>query len=95
MSYNNSSFERRGRSRSRSPVGSRGGGGGGGSANAARLSTRRLHMSNLPFECDWKQLKDLVKDEVGEECFVDIAFDRRGKSLGFGFVECFNVVDVV
>lgn len=71
------------RDRSRSPMGynhaPRGGGGGG-------RRKFQIILKNLAFEVDWKRLKELCKDEVGDVKYANVV-QHNGRSAGFGFAE--------
>ncbi|KAK4028165.1 myelin expression factor 2 [Daphnia magna] len=47
----------------------------------------RVHISNIPYEYRWQDLKDLFRNEVGEVSFVELFEDERGKPRGCGIVE--------
>lgn len=64
--------------RSPSPPPRRGGGGGG-----ARY---QILIKNIPFDVDWKRLKDFIKDLAGVDVkFAQIVESKPGRSAGFGF----------
>uniref|UniRef100_A0A7E4UPS5 RNA-binding domain-containing protein n=2 Tax=Panagrellus redivivus TaxID=6233 RepID=A0A7E4UPS5_PANRE len=86
--------ERRNRSRSRSPV-RRGGGGGGGGRRGERRpidphSDRMVYLSNLPFELKWNELKDMIRQKVGESAFVEFLEDDTGKPRGCAVLDFDN-----
>ncbi|XP_046450290.1 myelin expression factor 2-like isoform X2 [Daphnia pulex] len=47
----------------------------------------RVHISNIPYEYRWQDLKDLFRSEVGEVSFVELFEDEYGKPRGSGIVE--------
>ncbi|ESO01242.1 hypothetical protein HELRODRAFT_192266 [Helobdella robusta] len=48
----------------------------------------RLHVSNIPYDLRWQDLKDLFKDKVGSDvCYVEIYEGIDGKSTGAGVIE--------
>lgn len=50
-------------------------------------NSRRLFVSNIPYEFRWSELKDLFKDKVGDVTFVELFHDENGKPRGCGVVE--------
>ena len=50
------------------------------------MEGRRIYISNLSYETDWKQLKDHMR-RAGEVVRVDIFQDEKGRSRGCGVVE--------
>ncbi|BGP55142.1 hypothetical protein JCM8202v2_002739 [Rhodotorula sphaerocarpa] len=63
------------------PPGGPGGGGGGG----VQYQNRHLFIGNLPFNCQWQELKDLMRG-AGNVLRADIAQGPDGRSRGFGSV---------
>jgi len=55
--------------------------------NSATSSTRRVYISNIPYECRWQDLKDLFRDNVGDVQFVELFVDENDKPRGCGIVE--------
>lgn len=51
-----------------------------------RMRGRRIFISNLSFDTQWRQLKDLMR-QAGEVVRVDIFQDDRGRSKGSGLIE--------
>lgn len=77
----------------------RGGGGGGprdGSRDRSRdrQNSRRIYVSNIPYEYRWQDLKDLFRKEVGDVAFVELFNDENNKPRGCGIVE-FDKVELV
>lgn len=66
-------------SRDRSRSRDRGGPGG--------KNTRRIYVSNIPYEYRWQDLKDLFRREVGDVSFVELFSDENNKPRGCGIVE--------
>lgn len=62
------------------PPGGPGGGGGG-----VQYQNRHLFIGNLPFNCQWQELKDLMRG-AGNVLRADIAQGPDGRSRGFGSV---------
>jgi len=59
------------------PQRNRGGGGG---------ARHQVLIKNIPFEVDWKKLKDFIKDVAGCDVkFAQIVENKPGRSAGFGF----------
>lgn len=53
----------------------------------------RLHISNVPYEMKWQELKDLFREKVGEEVnFVEIYNGTDGRPSGVGVIEVKNHV---
>ncbi|XP_037091197.1 myelin expression factor 2-like [Pollicipes pollicipes] len=48
---------------------------------------RRVYVSNIPFEFQWQELKDLFRKEVGDVSFVEVFHDEKGQSRGCGIIE--------
>jgi RNA recognition motif-containing protein len=63
------------------------GAGGGGAARhvGGDREHKKLFVSNLPFSCSWKLLKDTFS-QVGKVLRADIIMDERGRSRGMGTV---------
>jgi len=55
---------------------------------------RKLFVSNLPFTCTWKLLKDTFA-QVGKVLRADIIMDERGRSRGMGTVVFATMEDAV
>jgi len=53
----------------------------------SRRPTRRIQVSNIPYEYKWQDLKDLFRQEVGEVTYVDLYKDDNGRPRGTGVVE--------
>ncbi|KAG6898951.1 hypothetical protein C0993_002368 [Termitomyces sp. T159_Od127] len=51
----------------------------------ASLSLRSLFVGNLPFHCQWQDLKDLFR-RAGTIMRADVALGQDGRSRGFGTV---------
>ncbi|XP_064607753.1 myelin expression factor 2-like [Liolophura sinensis] len=51
------------------------------------VNTKRVFVSNVPYEMKWQDLKDLFRKEVGEVAFVDMLETNDGKSKGAGIIE--------
>jgi RNA recognition motif-containing protein len=47
----------------------------------------RLHISNIPYEMKWQELKDLLRDKVGAEVYVEIFNGPDGRPSGVGLIE--------
>jgi len=50
-------------------------------------NTRRVYVSNIPYEYRWQDLKDLFRREVSDVSFVELFNDESGKPRGCGIVE--------
>lgn len=50
-------------------------------------NTRRIYVSNIPYEYRWQDLKDLFRREVGDVSFVELFNDENNKPRGCGIVE--------
>ncbi|XP_063709919.1 myelin expression factor 2 [Culicoides brevitarsis] len=50
-------------------------------------NTRRIYVSNIPYEFRWQDLKDLFRREVGDVSFVELFTDENNKPRGCGIVE--------
>ncbi|KAF7763533.1 hypothetical protein Agabi119p4_8070 [Agaricus bisporus var. burnettii] len=53
--------------------------------NASSSSCRNLFVGNLPFHCQWQDLKDLFR-QAGTIMRADVALGPDGRSRGFGTV---------
>lgn len=53
----------------------------------------QIIIKNLPFSVNWKRLKELIKDEVGDVKFANVV-EHNGRSAGFGFAEFGNERDM-
>jgi len=60
-------------------------GGGGGAQGGPGYTNRHLFVGNLPFNCQWQELKDLMRG-AGSVLRADIAQGPDGRSRGFGSV---------
>ncbi|GAA5879518.1 hypothetical protein JCM3774_002705 [Rhodotorula dairenensis] len=60
-------------------------GGGPGPAGGVQYQNRHLFIGNLPFNCQWQELKDLMRG-AGNVLRADIAQGPDGRSRGFGSV---------
>jgi RNA recognition motif-containing protein len=49
------------------------------------LCCQLTHMSQLPFHCQWQDLKDLFR-QAGTILRADVAMGQDGRSRGFGMV---------
>ncbi|GAA5853620.1 hypothetical protein JCM9279_005078 [Rhodotorula babjevae] len=67
------------------PHGGGPGGPGGGGPGAPGYQNRHLFVGNLPFNCQWQELKDLMRG-AGSVLRADIAQGPDGRSRGFGSV---------
>ncbi|GAA5884087.1 hypothetical protein JCM16303_005910 [Sporobolomyces ruberrimus] len=65
--------------------GGQGGPGQGGGPNGIGYTNRHLFIGNLPFNCQWQELKDLMRG-AGSVLRADIAQGPDGRSRGFGSV---------
>ncbi|GJN89000.1 hypothetical protein Rhopal_001971-T1 [Rhodotorula paludigena] len=54
-------------------------------ANGGQYTNRHLFVGNLPFNCQWQELKDLMRG-AGSVLRADIAQGPDGRSRGFGSV---------
>lgn len=52
-----------------------------------RQNSRRIYVSNIPYEYRWQDLKDLFRKEVGDVAFVELFSDENNKPRGCGIVE--------
>lgn len=61
----------------------------GGSRDRSRESrrTRRIYVSNIPYEYRWQDLKDLFRRVIGHVEFVELFVDENHKPRGCGIVE--------
>ncbi|XP_023951769.1 heterogeneous nuclear ribonucleoprotein M isoform X2 [Bicyclus anynana] len=55
-----------------------------------RSEGKRLFVSNIPYEFRWTELKDLLKEKVGDVAYVELFNDENGKPRGCGVVEFTN-----
>uniref|UniRef100_A0A336KI76 CSON010885 protein n=1 Tax=Culicoides sonorensis TaxID=179676 RepID=A0A336KI76_CULSO len=55
--------------------------------NPGGKNTRRIYVSNIPYEYRWQDLKDLFRREVGDVSFVELFSDENNKPRGCGIVE--------
>jgi RNA recognition motif-containing protein len=55
-------------------------------------SGRNLFIGNLPFHCQWQDLKDLFR-QAGKVIRADVALGQDGRSRGFGSVVYATEVD--
>lgn len=55
------------------------------------LEGRRLFVSNLAYETQWKYLKDHMRP-AGDVVRADIFEDLKGRSRGIGYVKIRNCV---
>lgn len=62
-----------------------GSGGGAGPPGGPGYTNRHLFVGNLPFNCQWQELKDLMRG-AGSVLRADIAQGPDGRSRGFGSV---------
>ncbi|XP_004929669.1 heterogeneous nuclear ribonucleoprotein M isoform X2 [Bombyx mandarina] len=60
------------------------------SSDRDRTESRRLFVSNIPYEFRWTELKDLFKEKVGDVAYVELLTDDSGKARGCGIVEFTN-----
>ena len=51
-----------------------------------KMKGRRIFVSNLSFETQWKYLKEFMR-KIGDVVRVDIFQDDKGRSKGCGVVE--------
>ena len=56
------------------------------------MEGRRLFVSNLAFETQWKYLKDHMR-QAGDVVRADIFEDQKGRSRGIGYVS-FSYFDI-
>ena len=45
-----------------------------------------VHISNIPFDVTWMELKDLLREQIGDPSFVEILTARDGRSKGAAYV---------
>lgn len=57
------------------------------SRDRERPESRRIYISNIPYEYRWQDLKDLFRREVGDVSFVELFSDENNKPRGCGIVE--------
>lgn len=50
-------------------------------------SSRRVYVSNIPYEYRWQDLKDLFRRMVGSVSYVELFLDENNKARGCGIVE--------
>ncbi|CAK1542137.1 unnamed protein product [Leptosia nina] len=60
------------------------------SGDRDRSDSKRLFVSNIPYEFRWTELKDLFKEKVGDVAYVELFNDENGKPRGCGVVEFSN-----
>ncbi|XP_067929333.1 myelin expression factor 2-like [Watersipora subatra] len=53
---------------------------------AKPVQSKRLYISNMPFDLKWKDVKDLFKQHVGD-CYVTLYDRADGKPMGAGLIE--------
>lgn len=49
--------------------------------------SKRVYVSNIPYEYRWQDLKDLFRRMVGNVEYVEMFTDENGKARGVGIVE--------
>ena len=72
---------------------SNGGAGGAGGADGTGKKEWGIYVGNLPWTCDWKQLKDTFRSQFKDVIYADVATEggvSSGKSKGFGVVQFSN-----
>ncbi|KAJ6636494.1 Myelin expression factor 2 [Pseudolycoriella hygida] len=57
------------------------------SANRSGGTSKRIYVSNIPYEYRWQDLKDLFRRVVGTVEFVELFVDENNKPRGCGIVE--------
>lgn len=50
-------------------------------------TSRRVYVSNIPYEYRWQDLKDLFRRMVGSVSYVELFLDENNKARGCGIVE--------
>lgn len=55
--------------------------------SANRGVSKRIYVSNIPYEYRWQDLKDLFRRVVGTVEFVELFVDENNKPRGCGIVE--------
>lgn len=55
--------------------------------SANRSVSKRIYVSNIPYEYRWQDLKDLFRRVVGTVEFVELFVDENNKPRGCGIVE--------
>ena len=55
---------------------------------------RRVFVSNLSYETQWKYLKDHMR-QAGDVVRADIFEDEKGRSRGMGYVNILNKIILV
>lgn len=55
--------------------------------SANRGVSKRIYVSNIPYEYRWQDLKDLFRRVVGTVEFVELFVDENNKARGCGIVE--------
>lgn len=55
--------------------------------SANRGISKRIYVSNIPYEYRWQDLKDLFRRVVGTVEFVELFVDESNKARGCGIVE--------
>lgn len=62
--------------------------------SANRGVSKRIYVSNIPYEYRWQDLKDLFRRVVGTVEFVELFVDENNKPRGCGIVEFKDVENV-
>nr|XP_055030123.1 myelin expression factor 2 [Misgurnus anguillicaudatus] len=58
-----------------------------GEKKAVQQRNHRVFISNIPYDMKWQEIKDLMREKVGEVTYVELFKDAEGKSRGCGVVE--------
>lgn len=61
---------------------------------AGDATSRRVYVSNIPYEYRWQDLKDLFRRMVGHVSYVELFLDESNKARGCGIVEFKDPDDV-
>uniref|UniRef100_A0AC34QL34 RRM domain-containing protein n=1 Tax=Panagrolaimus sp. JU765 TaxID=591449 RepID=A0AC34QL34_9BILA len=53
-------------------------------------SDKMVYLNNLPFDLKWNDLKDIIRQEVGESAYVEFVDDEQGKFKGAAVLDFEN-----
>ncbi|XP_071167436.1 myelin expression factor 2-like [Mytilus edulis] len=56
-------------------------------ARRINLISKRIIISNIPYEMKWQDIKDIFRKEVGDVTYVELFENGQGKSKGQGVIE--------
>lgn len=61
---------------------------------STKSSSKRVYVSNIPYEFRWQDMKDLFRSQVGDVQFVELFVDENDKPKGSGIVEFSDAASV-